>query len=882
MLDFTPAVPYPAEMVNSDSTVGAKAVPSGAEPVRGVADRQISVLVVDDDISLRDLIEKSLTRAGCNVMTAREGGEGLQILLIHRFDVVISDLMMEPMDGITFLSEALRIWPWMGVIVLSGFIQEDLRLKAASIGVNIILEKPVSFHQLAQAVQEEALRMRKRFSDSNNITLDHIQCQLNILRENTRTTMEATSLEQALGNLSRDLGLALPSVATAIMSCQAKDGHAIMAATLRRPVTGEFVRQIEGLIRKRYKMLSGADISPGASLVVSGVETSESGISDPGNAFTFPIITNGVVTGILVFVPLADHCCSDSDISFLYHAANHLTTVLLAFHRIRELAVRDELTGLYNRHHLQDELPGIWHMAARYGFSAAVMIMDIDHFKLVNDNYGHIAGDQVLKELGQIVRAVCRSSDLIARYGGDEVVIVLPDADPGSLGKLARRLIEAVRAHTFCMGSHELRCTVSLGAAGSRTKDGSMVSSETLLARADEALYVAKRNGRDRSHVWTELATDPALSTSGELSEATAGQLVVPARVLVVDDDSSVLKIIEMLLDMDGYSAQLFETGTAAYDAVAANPGSFNVALVDLNLNDMSGLDLIQKMSAVDTALVKIVITGDATLDNAVNSLRHGAYDFVQKPIQMNHLRMTLNRALEYHRLRVENVENEEYQQNLEEMVRRKSLELTNALQRTRDSFEFTLRAMASMLDAREHATGTHSQRVQDITCLIARDFGMHDKALADIRQGALLHDIGKIATPDAILLKAGPLTEDEWTVMRQHVETGYNLIRKSPDLQGAADLMHCHHESYDGSGYPNRLKGEQIPLGARIFSLVDAYDAMRSDRPYRSGMGKEVAVAEVVRNRGTQFDPAVTDIFMRRLEEIEKMGNWNGDLRNA
>jgi len=867
-------------MVNSDCNETVDIIIHSA-PASGPggADRQINVLVVDDDISLRELIEKTLTRTGCNVMTAREGGEGLQILLTHRFDVVISDLMMEPMDGITFLSEALRIWPWMGVIVLSGFIQEDLRLKAADIGINTILEKPVSFQQLTQKVQEEAFRMRKRFADSNSILLDHIQYQLNILRENTRTTIEATSLEQALGNLSRDLGQALPSVATAIMSCESKDGKAIMAATLRRPVTAEFVQRTETLIRKRYKMLSGKDISPDASLAVSGVEISESGISDPSNAFTFPIITNGVVTGILIFVPPTDHRCSDSDISFLYHAANHLTTVLLAFHRIRELAVRDELTGLYNRHHLQDELPGIWQMTARYGFSPAVMILDIDHFKLVNDNYGHIAGDQVLKELGQIVRAVCRSSDLIARYGGDEIVVVLPDADPGSLGKLARRLIEAVRAHTFCMGTHDLRCTVSLGAASGRMKDGSMVSSDTLLARADEALYISKRNGRDRSHVWSESPSDLAESASGEQPETAAGQPGMPPRILVVDDDSSILKIIEMLLDMDGYRAQLFETGTAAYEAVAAQPGAFNVALVDLNLNDMSGLDLIQKMSAVDTALVKIVITGDATLDNAVNSLRHGAYDFVQKPIQMNHLRMTLNRALEYHRLRVEN---EEYQQNLEEMVRRKSLELTNALQRTRDSFEFTMRAMASMLDAREHATGTHSQRVQDITCLIARDFGMSDKALADIRQGALLHDIGKIATPDAILLKAGALTEDEWTIMRQHVVTGYNLISKSPDLKGAADLMLCHHEAYDGNGYPNRLKGDQIPLGARIFALVDAYDAMRSDRPYRTGMSREKAVAEVMRNRGTQFDPTVADIFMKRLDEIETMGNWSGESSHA
>ncbi len=835
---------------------------------------QISVLVLEDDNTLRDLVEQCLIRADCNVMTAREGGEGLQILLSHRFDVVVTDLMMEPMDGITFLSEALRIWPWMGVVVFSGYVQDEIRARAAAIGVTSILEKPVSFQDLIENVQAEARRMRQRIAGNNNVTLDHIQYQLSILRENTRTAMEATSLEQALGNLSRDLGQALPSVATAILSHQDKDGKAIMAGTLRRAVTGGFLTEVENLIRRRYQMLTGIEIAESARLQVSGVDLSETGISDPGNAFTFPIISQGVVTGILVFVPLAGHPCSDSDIAFLYHAANHLTTVLIAFHRIRELAVRDELTGLYNRHHLQEELPAIWQMATRYGFSTSIMILDIDHFKLVNDNYGHLTGDLVLKELGQIARSVCRSSDLIARYGGDEIIVLLPDADPASLGKLANRMIEAVREHVFCAGTKALHCTVSIGAAGSRTRDGAMIGSESLLARADEALYIAKRNGRDRSHVWTDAADMSAASPHEENADGTSPTAITP-RVLVVDDDSSVLKIIEMLLEMEGFAAQLFETGTAAHAAVAANPGYFNVALIDLNLNDMSGLDLIRNISAIDNLLVKIVITGDATLDNAINSLRHGAYDFIQKPIQLNQLRITMSRALEYHRLRVEN---QEYQQNLEEMVRRKSIELTNALQRTRDSFEFTLRAMASMLDAREHATGAHSQRVQDITCLIASDFGMKDKQLADIRQGALLHDIGKIATPDAILLKDGPLDEDEWKIMRQHVVTGYDLISKSPDLKDTAELMLCHHEAFDGSGYPNGLAGEQIPLGARIFTLVDAYDAMRSDRPYRKGLPRATAIEEIRHKRGTQFDPDVVEVFMRRVDEIETIGNWTGE----
>ena len=856
-------------MSDSESTTGMNLQDLGRHPHA----QPINVLVLDDEKSLRDVVEESLTRVGCNVMTAREGGEGLQILLSNRFDVVVSDLMMKPMDGITFLTEALRIWPWMGVVVFSGFVHDDLRRQAAAIGVDAILEKPISFRDLQQKVAEEANRMRRRVAGGNNVTLNHIQYQLSVLRENTRTAIEATSLEQALANLSRDLGQVLPSVATAIMSRQDKDGDAIMIATLRRPVAPSFLEQVEQRIRERYRLLSGTDIPDDTHLQSIGMDVSEEGIASAEDAFTFPIINNGVVTGILVFVPPADYRCSDSDISFLYHAANHLTTVLIAFHRIRELAVRDELTGLYNRHHLQDELVTIWSMAERYGFSPGIVIMDIDHFKMVNDNYGHIAGDEVLKELGKIAQGVCRSSDLIARYGGDEIVIVFPDAARDSLGKLTDRMLEAIRSHTFCADTHALRCTASLGAAFSRLRDGTLPGIDVVLARADEALYASKRGGRNRCSIWTESGTISHDETLQREAERDARQHRGPTRILVVDDDTSVLNIIGTMLDMDGYETRLFENGSDAFAAVSDAPGLFTAALVDLNLDDMSGLELIRRLNEVDGTLVKIVITGDATLDNAVNSLRHGAYDFVQKPVQLNHLRMTLNRAIEYHRLRREN---EEYQHNLEEMVRRKSQELSNALQRTRSAFDFTLRTMAAMLDAREQSTGAHSQRVQDITCLLARDFGIRDQQLSDLRQGALLHDIGKIGTPDAILLKAGPLTDEEWMIMRRHVVNGYELISGSPDLKGAADLMLCHHEAFDGTGYPNGLKGEEIPLGARIFTLVDAYDAMRSDRPYRNSIPREGAVDEVMANSGTQFDPAVVDVFLKHLDEIELIGKWN------
>jgi putative nucleotidyltransferase with HDIG domain len=303
------------------------------------------------------------------------------------------------------------------------------------------------------------------------------------------------------------------------------------------------------------------------------------------------------------------------------------------------------------------------------------------------------------------------------------------------------------------------------------------------------------------------------------------------------------------------------------------HPDTDLVALIDLNLQDMGGLVLIGEMHARNPLLIPIIITGDATTDTALHCLRNGAYDFIQKPVRQGLLKSTLERAMEYSRLRREN---RVYHQDLANLTRQKTLDLDGALQRTRESFDFTLRAMTAMMDAREHFTGSHSIRVQEITVMMARKYNFNDHELDGIRHGALLHDIGKIALPDRILLKAGALNDEERQIMRQHVEIGYELIKPNRDLQGATDIMLCHHENFDGSGYPKGLREDDIPLAARIFSVVDSYDAMRSTRPYRVGMPRQAAIAELQCNSGTQFDPAVVRVFLQNIEAVEAMGKWD------
>jgi HD-GYP domain-containing protein (c-di-GMP phosphodiesterase class II) len=200
--------------------------------------------------------------------------------------------------------------------------------------------------------------------------------------------------------------------------------------------------------------------------------------------------------------------------------------------------------------------------------------------------------------------------------------------------------------------------------------------------------------------------------------------------------------------------------------------------------------------------------------------------------------------------------------------------------------YENFVEALAEAMDLREHETGMHSKRVATHTLLLAAHHYTRVEDLREVYWGSLLHDIGKIGVPDAILLKPGPLTAAEWQVMREHPRNGQVILKKLPFLSMAADLVLCHEERYDGSGYPGGLKGDAIPLPARLFAVIDTLDAMTFDRPYRKALPFDVAKAEIVRMAGSQFDPVAVDSFLREEEALREMATMefpaNGSGRRA
>jgi putative nucleotidyltransferase with HDIG domain len=254
------------------------------------------------------------------------------------------------------------------------------------------------------------------------------------------------------------------------------------------------------------------------------------------------------------------------------------------------------------------------------------------------------------------------------------------------------------------------------------------------------------------------------------------------------------------------------------------------------------------------------MLTGYGDTEAAVASLREGAVDYLLKPPRLTDLIRAIERALAKRRIEMAR---RRYQKKLEGKVRDRTTELRAALDNIASTYQNTLLALVAALDAREHETSDHSQRVVRYTSAIAAKLGISGPELEQIGRGALLHDIGKIGVPDAVLLKPSKLTPSEWTEMRKHPDIGYQMIQNIPFLSIPATIVLSHQERWDGSGYPRNLQKQDIHIGARIFAVADTLDAMTSDRPYRKGTTMANAIAEIQRCTHTQFDPEVVRAFL-------------------
>ena len=329
-------------------------------------------------------------------------------------------------------------------------------------------------------------------------------------------------------------------------------------------------------------------------------------------------------------------------------------------------------------------------------------------------------------------------------------------------------------------------------------------------------------------------------------------------KILIVDDEEAIRNLFVEALSGLGYRCEVAENGLECL-AKYYESSDYDVVLLDVQMPELGGIDTLKKLKSYAPDLSIIIVSASRDIDNVRTALKEGAYDYIFKPFNINDVEAVIRRAVERAQLIKEN---KDYQLNLEEKVERQTEELVKL-------YSGTLQAMILALDLRESETGYHSYRVTEYALNLGRHMDLSEAELSVLAKGALLHDIGKIGVPDSILLKPGKLNEEEWAVMRKHAELGYMMLKKIEFLEESANIVYTHHEHFDGSGYPSGISGKDIPLGARIFSIVDAFDAMTSKRAYRDEMTFEEAVERIKEASGTQFDPEIVDVFVKIDQKI-------------
>jgi response regulator RpfG family c-di-GMP phosphodiesterase len=345
------------------------------------------------------------------------------------------------------------------------------------------------------------------------------------------------------------------------------------------------------------------------------------------------------------------------------------------------------------------------------------------------------------------------------------------------------------------------------------------------------------------------LATEPIASAHS-----------VTPRVLIVDDEASVRKVMAAVLTQVGVSC---ETAASAEEALRVlETHEMDAVISDLQMPGMSGMDLLAKVRQSYPQTVFLMVTGVDDTRVGIQAMRQGADDYIVKPQQVdaNIVLASLTRALHVKRLEQE-VEN--YRHHLEEIVAEQTQQLREALRQIERSYDHTLEVLGAAIDLRDSPTAGHSRRVFLYSIEIAKAMGGLENQMRNIAMGAWLHDIGKLAISDAILLKPGPLTDEEREIMQRHVQIGYDLVKGIPFLADAAEIIFAHHERCDASGYPRGLKTEDIPVGARIFAVADTFDAMTSDRPYRRALPFETSREVIERGAGKHYDSQVASVFL-------------------
>lgn len=510
---------------------------------------------------------------------------------------------------------------------------------------------------------------------------------------------------------------------------------------------------------------------------------------------------------------------------------------------------RDALTGVYNRRFYEER---IRHMTRHAG----VAMIDLDDFKLYNDTYGHNAGDMVLDTIVGVIQNTIRKTDMLIRFGGDEFLLVLPEISEDAFELKLKRIRQHVQ-ETKIVGYTQLKLSVSIGGVMS----GGEPIEETL-ERADRLMYQAKIR---KNAVVTQ--RNEVQINRNELPEETER-----LRILIADDSESNRELLAEMLQ-DGYDIVEAEDGEKAIELLHEYGKGISLVLLDLLMPVMDGFDVLAYMGTNKWLedIPVIMISSEDSAPYVKRAYELGATDYIGRPFDANVVYRRVQNTIK-----------------LYAKQRRLTTLVTNQIYEKEKNNQMMISILSQIVEFRNGESGLHVMRINMITGMLLERLAVKsDKyplAWAErsmITMASSLHDIGKIGIPEEILNKPGKLTKEEFEIMKQHSAIGADMLRSLKRYQNeelvkiAYEICRWHHERYDGKGYPDGLKGEEIPISAQVVSLADVYDALVSERVYKKAFSPEKALEMIRNGECGSFNPllleCLVDIKDRVKEEYEQ-----------
>lgn len=478
----------------------------------------------------------------------------------------------------------------------------------------------------------------------------------------------------------------------------------------------------------------------------------------------------------------------------------------------------DNLTGLYNHSLFQISLDHEVKRFQRYGTPFVLALIDIDWFSHFNEHNNHVHGDLMLREVAKLIAENTRDVDIAARYSGDQFIILITGADPAK----GLTITERIRRSVEELANANL--TVSVGQVSCPADATNRIG---LIQKAKDALQEAKKRGKNT--IYRFEAQKPSLIDS-------------PSHILIVDDIPANLKMLEALLLPEHYSIIKAQNGKDALHTLSKYDTDIDLVLLDIMMPGMNGYEVCQQIKHNDqTRMIPIIaITALNDIESRIKGIEAGADDFLTRPLNKSELLARVKHLVNFRKL---------------------NKKLTN--------IKNVLLSLANTVEAKDIYTQGHVERVANLAVAIGDRLRLPPKDIESLWFAGILHDIGKIGIPNEVLNKPGRLSPEEFELMKNHPKISYKICLPLEDTLGLAlTAIRQHHEKLDGSGYPDGLKEDAIPKISRIMAVVDIYDALTTDRPYRKAMTKDKAL-QLVRLEASQgkLDATIVEILHEMFE---------------